>query len=342
MACESCKDQKESDRDDVPHVIRKCEVCGREMRISSRGEHGIGIKVEKGDKFIIPSSWLKIHPNPLKGRGQLTKAGLSWFAELIFLKELPKQKEQIEEMIRKNDSYCTTLLKKSDLLQGLDVANPGDADKIFQILKDNQESEEWFTYMFGVFNEIAQGAIRESDAVKSAWAMACAERFRSMLVFKQELEEVVWMGHSARRLVDILGIWDSNQVNSDEEFWQIQFNQNSYVLSQVFSVPVVFIQDKAYVGGMSIDRGDAKFVDYLYSGDTSNDAILIEIKTPTTKLLGSKYRNIYRPSAEISGALVQINDYKLSLQQNLSAITQNFGKKLVAFNQRIPRSSASG
>jgi hypothetical protein len=108
---------------------------------------------------------------------------------------------------------------------------------------------------------------------------------------------------------------DANRENSDEEFWQIQFNQNSYVLSQVFSVPVVFIQDKAYVGGMSVDRSDARFVDYLYSGDTSNEAILIEIKTPMTPLLGSKYRSIYRPSAELSGVLIQISDYKLSLMQ---------------------------
>jgi len=164
--------------------------------------------------------------------------------------------------------------------------------------------------------------------------MACAERYRSMLVFKQHLEEVVWMGHSAKRLIDMLGLWDGNKDNADEGFWQIKFKESSYVFSQVFSVPVVFIQDNAYVGGMSIDRKDAKFVDYLYSGDTSNEAILIEIKAPTTKLIGSRYRGVYKPSSEITGALVQVSDYKVSLIQNLSAISKKSGKELTAFNPR--------
>jgi hypothetical protein len=62
------------------------------------------------------------------------------------------------------------------------------------------------------------------------------------LVFKEQLEEVVWMGHSAKRLIDISGIWDNNKSNDDEQFWQLTFNENTYVLSQVFAVPVVFIQ----------------------------------------------------------------------------------------------------
>lgn len=260
--------------------------------------------------------------------------GLNWFAKLIFLENLPNQFNQFDEVIDKNDSVCVDILKGSNLLDNLNIENSEDSEKIFEILKNNQDSAEWFAYMFGFFNQASQEAINDGDAKRAAWAMACAERFRSMLVFKQNLEEVVWMGHSAKKLVDILQVWDHNRENSDEEFWQIQFNQNSYVLSQVFSVPVVFLQDKAYLGGMKINRSDARFVDYLYSGDTSDEAILIEIKTPKTPLLGTKYRNIYKPSAELSGTLIQISDYKLSLMQNLTEITRNLDKKLTAFDPR--------
>lgn len=220
------------------------------------------------------------------------------------------------------------------MLKELDIENPEHSEKIFKILIENQESVEWWAYISALFNQLAEEAIENGDAQRAAWAMACAERSRSMLVFKQDLEEVVWMGHSAKRLVDILREWDGNKDNSDEGFWQIKFNENSYVLSQVFSVPVVFIHDSAYVGGMCIDRKDAKIVDYLYSSASTNEAILIEIKTPTTKLLGSKYRNVFKPSAEITGSVVQVNDYKSSLMQNLSTITKGFGKELTAFNPR--------
>jgi len=164
----------------------------------------------------------------------------------------------------------------------------------------------------GVFNSIAKEAFEENNARKAAWAMRNAERCRSMLVYKDNLEEVVWMGNSAKRIIDVIRIWHSNMTNSDEGFWQGVFNKNPYVLSQLFSVPVLFIKDKAYVGGMNVDRQDAKIVDYLYTNESSNDALLVEIKTPETKLIGSKYRKgVYKPSNDLSGSLVScpINRY---------------------------------
>ena len=94
-----------------------------------------------------------------------------------------------------------------------------------------------------------------------------------MLVFKENFEEVVWMGNSAKRIIDVIQKWYENKSNNKEDFWQQIFNENPYVLSQVFSVPVIFINDKAYVGGMNIDRQNAKFVDYLYTNESSNDAL---------------------------------------------------------------------
>ncbi len=62
------------------------------------------------------------------------------------------------------------------------------------------------------------------------------------------------------------------------------------MFSQMFSTQVAFIEGKAYVGGMRVDKKDAKFVDFLLSGGAAEEAILIEIKTPCGKLLGGKYR----------------------------------------------------
>lgn len=334
MICEICKDLKEISNEDAPYTIKKCKGCGRELKIRDPGEHGIGIKVKEGDKFVIPGSWLKIHVDPLRGTSYFTKQGLEWFAKLIFLDDLPRKYEEIEETISKNESHFINILNQSKLLEGFDLNDSDQHEDIFNIVNENKGSIEWFAYIFGTFNEIAKDAITEGDPLKSAWAMACAERFRSMLVFKEDLEDVVWMGHSAKRLVNILNEWDGNKENSDEEFWQIKFSQNSYVLSQAFSVPVVFIQDKAYIGGMGIDRKNAKFVDFLFSSPSGNQVVLIEIKTPMTKLLGRKYRNIFRPSTELSGALIQANDYRSSLLQNLSSLSQDLGKKLSAFNPR--------
>jgi hypothetical protein len=93
------------------------------------------------------------------------------------------------------------------------------------------------------------------------------------------------VGQSARRLIELIQIWDANKENGKEGFWQITLSNHAYAISQLFSVPVTLIQGRAYVGGMSLEGKDARFLDFMFSGGTANDAILVEIKTPITKLL---------------------------------------------------------
>jgi len=117
-------------------------------------------------------------------------------------------------------------------------------------------------------------------------------------------------------------------------FWQLTFNENSYVLSQVFAVPLVFIQDRAYVGGMTMDRSDARFVDYVFSAESSREAILIEIKTPATPLMGSEYRGNLPPSRDLAGSVVQVLNYRNELVQNLRTLRAGTDVQLNAFNPR--------
>jgi hypothetical protein len=193
---------------------------------------------------------------------------------------------------------------------------------VYNKLKENQNSPEWWLYVAGCYLSISKDAIATGDASLAAWAMACAERYRALWLFKQNFEDVVFMGHSAKRLTNLLTLWDANKSNGDEEFWQIQFQSHSFALSQLFSVPVTLIEGKAYVGGQGIDRQDARFVDFLFSGGSASEAILVEIKTPVTPLLlKSKYRgNVYPPSSDLTGSVVQIADYRSTLTRELATL----------------------
>ena len=335
MACAECKHLLNIEDLSSPYVIRTCPKCKRKINLREPGEKGHGIKVVEGDQFIFPKGWLQISANPLKGRGVLTKHGLEWFAKLIFIEDLYNNSENLKSQLKKNEEYCDNHLKNSQLLKDLDVDNPDHSEEVFQKLKENQSTIEWWAMLFGTFNSIAEKAIKENNAERAAWAMGSAERCRSMCVFKDSLEEVVWMGHSARRIINVIHKWHSNKSNSNEEFWQVVFNENPYVLSQLFAVPVIFIKDKAYVGGMNIDRQDAKFVDYLYTNESSNDAILVEIKTPVTKLVGTRYRKgVHKPSNDLSGSVIQVLDYRRELSQNIQTITNGTSHKIDVFNPR--------
>ena len=334
MPCNSCKALADIEDTSSPYVVRTCPECGRKINLREPGKNGHGIKVEKGDQFIIPKGWLQIAANPLKGTGKFTRHGLGWFAKLIFVEDI-KSAEAIDELLEENGQYADAILKESSLLKGLDFEDEKDAKEVIRRVEEDQTSSEWWALLVGTFSAIVKDAINDNDAGKAAWAMRAAERCRSMCIFKTHFEEVIWMGHSAGRLVDVLKKWYANTANGLEEFWQQLFKENPYVLTQLFSVPVVFVGDKAYVGGMNVDRQDAKFVDYLYTKDSSNDALLVELKTPVTKLLGAKYRKgVYKPSAELSGSIVQALDYRRELSGSIRTLLDNSEKTIEIFNPR--------
>ena len=120
----------------------------------------------------------------------------------------------------------------------------------------------------------------------------------------------------AAKLRKFLAIFDANSGNSSESFWQGLLKENSWVLSQLFAYPVVVIGDQAYVGGKSLSNTGGNIVDFVYKNELTQAIALVEIKTPTSDLIGqTAYRppNVFRPSADLAGATVQLLTDKSSL-----------------------------
>lgn len=336
MACKACEKLKDITDLSRPYVVRTCKKCGRKIKLRNPGRHGIGFKIEKGDQFVMPAGFLTLSANPLKGTGQFSSEGLKWFAEMIFGVDLAKKKNREEfpaalrVILESNEAF----FKDAEYLKGLDLNDPANEAEMFKRINAHPKTVEWFGYMAAGFCFMAQTAIEVDNASEAAWAMAAAERYRALAIFKTNFEEAVFMGHSARRLVELIQTWDTNKENDDEGFWQIKLTEHAYAISQLFSVPVTLIQGRAYVGGMSLDGRDARFLDFMFSGGSANDAILVEIKTPMTPLLGAKYRkNAYPPSKDLGGSIVQVNDYCHSLRENI-LLTKKSGVELNAFNPR--------
>lgn len=336
MTCTACSNYKEISDLSTLYVIRTCPKCGRKANLRDPGTNGHGFQILKGDEVTMPAGWLQFSANPLKGNGNFTKFGLEWFAQLIFVADMPNSIDKLGKAFVSNEDFCTSRLSTSELLKGHSFETEEQSQLMYELLSKNQQSVEWWLYLFGLFNAHAKECVAAGDASGAAAAMSCAERSRSMAVYKENLEEVVWMGHSAKRLVNVIQKWHSNKEQPQEEYWQQLFLENSYVLSQLFSAPVVFSQNKAYVGGMKLDRQDARLVDYLYQNSSSSEAILVEIKTPLTQLLNqSPYRNgIHSPSSKLSGSVVQLLNYRRSLTQNIHSLRESHKEKLEVFNPK--------
>jgi hypothetical protein len=112
----------------------------------------------------------------------------------------------------------------------------------------------------------------------------------------------------------ILDVWRKNATNPNEDFWQEELSKHSFVLSFLFAYPIIVIRGKAYVGGKEYDNRHGNLVDFLARVPTSRNAVLIEIKTPVTPLLGAEYRqDVFPPSTDLVGAVAQVIHYKESL-----------------------------
>jgi hypothetical protein len=336
MVCKSCEKIEDAAETGGLYLVRACSECGRPIKLREPGKHGIGLQIQKGDRVVIPAGWLRLSANPLKGIGQFSRLGLGRFAAYVFGNGLETRRHEfLNALVELEDEYGAPL-KKSALLAEFDLEDPKECEAVFNKLQSHQDTPEWWLFLSCGYLSIAKDAITQQDAALAAWAMTCAERFRALYIFREYFEETVWMGHSAKRLIELIYTWDSNKTNDDEEFWQVQFQLHSYAFSQLFSVPVTFIRDKAYVGGQDIDRSDARLVDFLFSGGVSNEAILIEIKTPVTPLLLRQpyRRNVYAPSRDLVGSVVQVADYRRSLNRDLNALIRGAKYNLDAFNPK--------
>ncbi|PAP76330.1 hypothetical protein BSZ37_07675 [Rubrivirga marina] len=164
------------------------------------------------------------------------------------------------------------------------------------------------------FGKVVDLTLRDED---SAEVVRQLERLEVSTV--QKLQSLA--GVAALRAA--LDTWEANEGNTSEEFWQQTFKDNAFILSQAFSVPVLLIQDKAYVGGRELSREGATELDFLYANPITANAACVEIKTPATPLLGTPYRGksggrVYGASVELSGALAQVRNYRYRLTTGYS------------------------
>lgn len=92
----------------------------------------------------------------------------------------------------------------------------------------------------------------------------------------------------------------------NEMKWQKFFEANTFILSMVFAVPAVFVQETPYVHGKRVDGRGGKYSDFLMRGLGTGNVALIEIKTPNTELLIPYRTEQLCPSRELSGSITQV------------------------------------
>lgn len=129
--------------------------------------------------------------------------------------------------------------------------------------------------------------------------------------------------------------WSKHRNNDDEEFWQDLLTEQEFVLEQIFHVPIFVIKSKAYMGGKNALNKGGGVVDFLIKNNVTNSVGLVEIKTPKTDLLTTGYRNgIYNVSSELSGAVMQVLNYRDTLSRERNSLLDDDVGEADAFDPK--------
>ncbi|TSD05358.1 MAG: hypothetical protein Greene07147_679 [Parcubacteria group bacterium Greene0714_7] len=127
------------------------------------------------------------------------------------------------------------------------------------------------------------------------------------------------------------------QSKSFEERCQKFFSQNSWIFSNILSVPVALYLKKAYVGGKTIENTSGKYTDFLYKNNLTQNIVIVEIKTPLKKIIDAKtpYRrpDVFSLGKELTGGLVQLLDQKDTLQKDFFTLKKE-GAQFQSFNPK--------
>lgn len=112
--------------------------------------------------------------------------------------------------------------------------------------------------------------------------------------------------------------------NGAESRWQDLLELNPFLLSMLFGQPIVLLQSEAAVGGQRMTRHGTKITDFLTKNPLTDNASLVELKRPRTRLLGKAYRpGVYPPSTELMSAVTQVLDQRLKLMTDIATTMRN-------------------
>lgn len=153
------------------------------------------------------------------------------------------------------------------------------------------------------------------EAVREAAPEVAREAPQAMYSLRRDVELVSLEALVARFAHDLEG-----GHSSDEPHWQEFFDTNSFALQLLFSTPTVKRLAQAHVRSEDPAGGGSRIADFLCANAATKTAVVVEIKTPATKLIRTSqpYRGkgksaVYAPHHELSGAVAQVQSQMASV-----------------------------
>ena len=126
---------------------------------------------------------------------------------------------------------------------------------------------------------------------------------------------------------------EKNMCNDQEsDFWQPFFENNAWILAQLFHSPFIYFRNRHYLGGKGLDNHGGQLADFIFQNKITQNIAIIEIKSPQKRLIGAKYRQTFSLSEDLGGGINQILKQRTELARNYNSLFVKSQKDGEPFN----------
>lgn len=211
-------------------------------------------------------------------------------------------------------------------------------------IQSEPEKERVLIRLMAAFRSIKEYIEEASESPQNDDVYEFAEQLLSWITeinwlrVAPDILPLVQLGLYATEVRQALDFWNLNRddpaASRDENVWQKELSKHLEVLQRALGGRVVLLHPQAHVGVDGIDGKGDRITDFLLNHQDTRNVFLVEIKTPSTDLLGKEYRKTYPLSSELSGAVGQVLLQRHDLMTNFYSKAHNAKSK---FNVAAPR-----
>ena len=267
-------------------------------------------------RLIFEPIWVDVSENPLRGGFRFQRKGSNDNWEDFNSKSLGSLHKDEEYKLNLHPEEINQLLSKLVEINNVLKEN-GHAFGERTILLNKSNAE-------GIFLQI--GNIHNRELVIEQLKKLQVENFENLnaAIGKARLENVIEK-------------FEKNISNDNEVFWQKFFEENSWILQQIFAFPVIYLNGETYLGGKNSkgrQGSGGSATDFLCKNGSNGSFAVVEIKTPGCNMVGKKYRGeedsdkknvVYRIHGDLTGGVVQLeNQIHIAIEYFKTTIGEDY------------------
>jgi hypothetical protein len=238
-----------------------------------------------------------------------------------------------------------------DLLQMVQEEIEGRMSEVLGVNRSQENFAEKYETLpdFKYFVEVALRATRKLSALINyldenepdpeavefvEFVLDALDEYNSVVV-NGDVVPLIKRGIYASDIAQALEVWANNRETKkdSESFWHGELETRKGVLERLLGGHAFLLQSEFHAGATDTKGGGSIRADFAFL-NKSNNISLIEIKTPDSKLLGSKYRGTFPLSKDLSGAISQVLIQRSEIMINYY---QKVARSPISFEVFAPR-----